>query len=118
MERLQVILAGRAAEEIAFTSASSYSINDLKVGVCVCAARAHIHALFCHKRAAFCIARTCTLHGLRCICIGLYMYVAHIAVDCCQAFSMSCRLSESFRLGKNQPVLATRVNSLHTFGIA
>ncbi|KAL0050459.1 hypothetical protein WJX82_011563 [Trebouxia sp. C0006] len=30
MERLQVILAGRAAEEIAFTSASSYSINDLK----------------------------------------------------------------------------------------
>jgi len=31
MERLQVILAGRAAEEIAFTSASSYSISDLKV---------------------------------------------------------------------------------------
>lgn len=30
MERLQVILAGRAAEEIAFTTPSSYSINDLK----------------------------------------------------------------------------------------
>lgn len=31
MERLQVILAGRAAEEVAFKSPSSYSIGDLKV---------------------------------------------------------------------------------------
>ena len=34
MERLQVILAGRAAEEVAFESASSYSIGDLKVNQC------------------------------------------------------------------------------------
>ena len=31
MERLQVILAGRAAEEVAFDMPSSYSINDLRV---------------------------------------------------------------------------------------
>lgn len=31
MERLQVILAGRAAEEVAFERPSSYSIGDLKV---------------------------------------------------------------------------------------
>ena len=31
MERLQVILAGRAAEEVALASASSYSMTDLKV---------------------------------------------------------------------------------------
>lgn len=36
MERLQVILAGRAAEEIAFTTPSSYSINDLKVCLPCC----------------------------------------------------------------------------------
>lgn len=31
MERLQVILAGRAAEEVAYEIPSSYSISDLKV---------------------------------------------------------------------------------------
>ena len=31
MERLQVILAGRAAEEVAYQVPSSYSIRDLKV---------------------------------------------------------------------------------------
>ena len=31
MERLQVILAGRAAEEVVFDMPSSYSMNDLRV---------------------------------------------------------------------------------------
>lgn len=34
MERLQVILAGRAAEEVVYDSPSSYSIGDLKVSQC------------------------------------------------------------------------------------
>lgn len=34
MERLQVILAGRAAEEVVYDSPSSYSIGDLKVSLC------------------------------------------------------------------------------------
>ena len=50
MERLQVILAGRAAEEIAFTSASSYSINDLKVCMCVYSQVTHLCSIVPQER--------------------------------------------------------------------
>lgn len=35
MERLQVILAGRAAEEVAFDMPTTYSISDLRVSTSV-----------------------------------------------------------------------------------
>ena len=35
MERLQVILAGRAAEEVAFDMPTTYSISDLRVSTCM-----------------------------------------------------------------------------------
>ena len=62
MERLQVILAGRAAEEIAFTSASSYSINDLKV----CSQASHPCSLLPQERHKL-HTPNCRLHGLRCV---------------------------------------------------
>ncbi len=46
------------------------------------------------------------------------MHVVHIAVDCCQAFSMSCRFVQVIQPCKYQTVLAVEPNSLHMSGIA